>query len=183
MSFICALKTMKQEWVEAGSPTAGPSSAADIAEGTVLFDERLVEIFHKGLPCDVITFVDEDPATRAAWFSSVHDEECNRFRATSLSQKLRVFSDAVTRANGSVEKATANLVDLLGSGAKPRVQKWGRAFRHIPLGLQEQLARFDTLPQSYIWDNAYIMGSGVNGRLRLPEDMALQSLELVKQAS
>ena len=34
-----------------------------------------------------------------------------------------------------------------------------------------------------MWDNHYLMGSGVNGRLRLAPDLAIQVLELAKKDS
>ena len=58
-----------------------------------------------------------------------------------MSQKLRVVSTAVTRSNGDVDKAITSLIELLGTGAKSRVQKWARAYRHLPKELQSELIR------------------------------------------
>ena len=91
-------------------------------------------------------------------------------------------------------------MSVLGSAAKGRIEKWSRAWKHLPSDLRESLprhipardlthyqtcssesvlpARFSKLPQSYVFDNDYLMGSGARGRLRLPSDLALKALEL-----
>ena len=75
---------------------------------------------------------DSGPEIREIWYSAIHDEESNRYKPTSLSQKIAVIQRAVDRVDGGdLEKAKKTLLNVLGDGAKSRVARWARAWKNL----------------------------------------------------
>ncbi len=93
---------------------------------------------------------------------------------------MEVISIAMKRC-GSEASARAELLQALGSGSKSRVNKWLRAFKNLHAEIKEALHMYDRVPQTYVWDNMYLMGEGTKSKQRLGPAAALQSLALIQK--
>ena len=82
LQFISALKSIQKDWQTAGQPDAR-SQAGDETEAGEFFDSRVIEIFVKGLVCDVVAFDTDEPLLRLTWYASTHDEENVRSAAAT----------------------------------------------------------------------------------------------------
>ena len=124
--------------------------------------------------------MDDSRELRQIWYTAAHDEETNKFKVSSLANKMEVISIAMKRC-GSEASARAELLQALGSGSKSRVNKWLRAFKNLHAEIKEALHMYDRVPQTYVWDNMYLMGEGTKSKQRLGPAAALQSLALIQK--
>lgn len=124
--------------------------------------------------------MDDSRELRQIWYTASHDEETNKFKVSSLANKMEVISIAMKRC-GSEANARTELLQALGSGSKSRVNKWLRAFKNLHAEIKEALHMYDRVPQTYIWDNMYLMGEGAKSKQRLGPAAALQSLGLIQK--
>ena len=137
-------------------------------------------MFQRGISVDQVAFVDDSRELRQIWYTAAHDEESNKFKVSSLANKMEVISIAMKKC-GAEASARAELLQALGSGAKSRVNKWLRAFRNLQPEVKQALHGYDRVPQTYIWDNVYLMGEGTKSKQRLGPTAALQSLALIQK--
>ena len=99
-----------------------------------------MEIFKTGVVCDFVRFEDDDRTTRCLWYCSVHDEESNRYRPSSLHSKISVVATQFERYR-TYEETKKQIVKALGSGKASTVGKWIRAFKNLHGEVQAVLSR------------------------------------------
>ncbi|CAE7253655.1 unnamed protein product [Symbiodinium sp. CCMP2592] len=141
-----------------------------------LNDERLAKMLDDGtVVCDLVHF--QDLETRTIWYCSVHDEENNKYRMTTFAQKLHAVKTAMMKNSDPIQY----FVSILGSGCQARIYKWVRAARGMDAEVQEALKSVELakIPQTYLWDNPYLMGTGTKQKLKLSPDLAMHALNLV----
>ena len=56
------------------------------------------------------------------------------------------------------------LLVILGHSATSRVGKWLRAFKQLPAEVQAKLDKFHNVPQTYVLDSQFLMGTGFHAR-------------------
>ena len=76
LQFISALKSIQKDWEQAGKPDSKSQAGDETEPGAgEVFDSRVIEIFVKGLVCDVVAFDTDEPLLRLTWYASAHDED------------------------------------------------------------------------------------------------------------
>ena len=141
-----------------------------------LFTSRTRKFLHDGVVvCDLLHL--QDAESRSVWYAAVHDEECNRFKGTSFVLKLEAVRFALRKSANPMDYFT----QVLGPSCQSRVYKWIRAAKSMDPEVQEALksAEFAKIPQTYLWDNCYLMGTGTKQKLKLSPDLAVHALNLV----
>ena len=165
---IIALQRMRKAFGENGDATpAGESWPANI-----------VDIFENGVPVVLHAYEeDADLDLREVWNASKHDEECNKFRKTSLSTFLTIAVKARAKVGNDWSKTPGYLLSVYGSGRAASVYRWVRAARFLAKEVTAELARRPDTRAAFIWDNPYLMGNGASERFKLAPAYALQALE------
>ena len=165
---IIALQRMRKAFGENGDATpAGESWPANI-----------VDIFEGGVPVVLHAYEeDADLDLREVWNASKHDEECNKFRKTSLSTFLTIAVKARAKVGNDWSKTPGYLLSVYGSGRAASVYRWVRAARFLAKEVIAELARRPDTRAAFIWDNPYLMGNGASERFKLAPAYALQALE------
>lgn len=83
-------------------------------------------------------------------------------------------------ANGDPEQAVAEILKIYGDGKKQIVQKWKRAELHLPSEVQDALRapHLSSIPQSYVFDNPFLMGFEANSKKKMSGRYGLIALNI-----
>ncbi len=115
-----------------------------------------------------------------AWNALAHDSETNRFRATSILTKIKVVTDMRARVpGGEWQLVTKRLVEIYGANKKSLVYRWISAARGLDDQVKDCLRQRQRLPQTFVFDNQWLIGSGAHGRAKLAPFYACSALRLV----
>ena len=101
---------------------------------------KLVEIFKTGVVCDYVQFEDDDRTSRCLWYCSVHDEESNKYRPSSLHSKMSIVTAQYERYK-TYEETKKQIVKALGTGKSVTVGKWIRAHKQLHSDVKAVLSR------------------------------------------
>jgi len=93
-------------------------------------------------------------------------------------QKLRVKAPG-----GDNSWIIKELCAVLGEGKRVTIAKWVRAQRSLPTEVQAELHRYKKMPQTYIWDNPWLMGEGARAKLKLTPRYGMLALQLWQEFS
>ena len=89
-----------------------------------------------------------------------------------------------TKASGSDSSwVIKELCAVLGEGKRVTIAKWVRAQRSLPTEVQAELHRYKKMPQSYIWDNPWLMGEGARAKHKLTPRYSLMAIQLWQEFS
>ena len=137
------------------------------AEGKLTTDTQLLAIFEQGLQVTVVQYPDNDDLiARRAWNTGKHDEESNTVRWSSVYMKIMVAKDAYAAA-GDWAKAQRELPTRF-SFSRSTVRRWTRCASCMDAAVVAELGKdeFEGLKAFAIWDNEFLMGSGVKAPRR-----------------
>ncbi|CAE7467364.1 unnamed protein product [Symbiodinium sp. CCMP2592] len=115
--------------------------------------------------------------------AALHDEDNNKFAATSIHTKLQIVSRAFAKIpNGHKDPYKEVLNSLLSNlGREGFVLQHGAKSHYLQVDPMPQVFACGNppVPQSYVFDNAWLMGDGVRSRQRLTWHSAVVGLELL----
>ena len=141
---------------------------------------RLLDCRQNGIYVDHVVFPEQDRLHRIIWYTHCHDEEENKFKSSSLFDKMSlIHTMKVQAAGGSLDEVNAKLIKVLGPGSRSKVQKWTRLFRGLHDAIRDALPRFERVPNGYLFDNPYFCGQGAQASWRLTADDGLLALDMV----
>ena len=90
---------------------------------------RLLDCRQNGIYVDHVVFPEQDRLHRIIWYTHCHDEEENKFKSSSLFDKMSlIHTMKVQAAGGSLDEVNAKLIKVLGPGSRSKVQKWTRLY-------------------------------------------------------
>ncbi len=85
----------------------------------------LLDVFTRGLRVDLVYFEDYDYDVMQAWYGLMHDEDCNRYRRTSVAMKLHIVRQQKARAPGGDWGAVSKvLCDIYGPSRRTTIHRW-----------------------------------------------------------
>lgn len=144
-----ALKMMEDEYVANTDPN-------------FLWPENVVEIFQHGLPMDFRTYGEVyERETHIAYQTLRHDDAVNKFRPSSVFHKIQVVERFAKKTPGrDMSKVAASLLEVFGKSKRPTVNRWVRAHGNLQPEVVQWLATCKSLPDSYIFDNQFLLGPG-----------------------
>ena len=103
------------------------------------------------------------------------------WQETNLEQKLAVIrSQRAKVPRSDPELAVEAILKIYGAGKKAIVQKWKRAELHLPKEVQAALGTpiFASIPQTYIFDNQFMMGFDAHAKKKMSGRFGLAALSL-----
>ena len=90
---------------------------------------RLLDCRQNGIYVDHVVFPEQDRLHRIIWYTHCHDEEENKFKSSSLFDKMSLIHTMKAQAaGGSLDEVNAKLIKVLGPGSRSKVQKWTRLY-------------------------------------------------------
>ena len=143
-------------------------------------DPQLLAIFDQGLQVTVVTYSDnEDQLSRRAWNTGKHDEENNTVRWSSVHMKISVALDA-WRTAGDWPLAIKHLSKAFNLSAAT-VRRWTRCAQFMDAAVLAELGKdeYENLKAYAIWENEYLMGSGVDARKKLAPEFAQKAFQVL----
>ena len=147
---------------------------------SLITDDHLIAIFGQGLQVTVVTYSDnDDMCARRAWNTGKHDEENNTVRWSSVYMKIMVAKDAY-KSVGDWQAVTKELTARF-QFSSASVRRWVRCAQFMDPLVVAELAKdeFETLKAYAIWDNEYLMGSGVQSRNKLTLEFAQKAFKVL----
>ena len=162
-----ALKILQEEFDANSDPTCS-------------WPQNVVDIFTHGLPMDYRTYGEVyERETHIALQTLRHDESQNRFRPSSIWQKLNVVERYAKKLPGrEMAKVSAAMIEVFGKGKKPTISRWIRAHNSLHPEVVTWLETCKSLPDSYVFDNQFLLGPGPQ-KLAAPD--AVIALTLLKK--
>ena len=134
----------------------------------IVDDPTLLQIFEHGLRVAVVKYADDDDMTvRRGWNVGKHDEENNTVRWSSVHLKITVAKDMHTHS-GDWTTATKELCKRF-SFSESTVRRWSRRAAGMEASVLERLGQedYEFIKGQFVWDNEYLMGTGVKTRSKL----------------
>ncbi|CAE7576758.1 unnamed protein product, partial [Symbiodinium sp. CCMP2592] len=105
-----------------------------------------------------------------------HDESQNKFRMSSVWQKLDVVARFSRRVTGAdPELIRKSLLKLYGNSKKTVVNRWMRSYASLPTKVLEHLRTLRTVPDVWVFDNVFFLGPG---QQKLKADDAIRVLNM-----
>lgn len=169
---LAALKILLEEWENEGSKEACPSWATG----------RLLEAFQEGIRVDRIKFSSDEDDLNIAWWALMHDEELLNLKKTSLKDKIRVYNIQLSKACNDKAQAVKNLLAIFGTKKQATIYRWQSAATSLHeevVDYWEEKTETLDLPQGYLLDNKYMVGTGGDARLKLKIWYAKTALRLL----
>ncbi len=170
---------LEQEALEGWPPTmVGGLTPPSWAQG------KLLEVFQQGLRVDVVVYSIDDNALVVAINGLQHDGEQNRFVPTSINTKVRIVMTQHDRVpGGDWGKTSQALLAMYGQSKRRTVARWVAAARDLHPEVLQLLQKTGVkkLPQSYVFDNKYMLGRGEEARFKLTPLYGQRALELVAE--
>ncbi|CAJ1330342.1 unnamed protein product [Effrenium voratum] len=166
-----ALKALEKEFSES-------------KDGGFCWPENLVQVFESGLAVDYRCYGDcYEREVHIAFQTLRHDEAQNRFRPSSIYHKCMVVERFAAKVPGrDMTKVAQMILDVFGKSKKATVARWTRAFCNLHPDVLSFLKTYKTLPDSYVFDNPYMLGPGRARPQKLKAADAVKCLQLVRQA-
>ncbi len=103
---------------------------------------------------DTIKFEDNlDHFYITSWNCLAHDAESNRFRQSSIEQKVAVVESARSRVpGGEWPLVRALLLSHYGPSKRTTIGRWMAAAQGLHADVRVMLRGHPDMPQSYVWD-------------------------------
>ena len=169
---LVALKILLEEWENEGSKEACPSWATG----------RLLEAFQEGIRVDCIKFASDEDDLNIAWWALMHDDELLNLKKTSLKDKIRVYNTQLSNACNDKAQAVKHLLAIFGTKKQATIYRWQSAatslHEEVVDSWEENTEALD-LPQGFLLDNKYMVGTGGDARLKLKVCYAKAALRLL----
>ena len=161
LSKITALKNMHVCFLQDQDSTPGGDA----------WPQDIVSLFENGVPVVVRKYdEDSDLDLREAWQAARHDEECNKFKKTSVAILISSANKAYKKNGNDWSKASKYLIEVYGQGRANSVYRWARAAKQLPSMVAEALQRFPDFKATFVFDNYYLLGTGAHENLRTRAD-------------
>lgn len=149
-------------------------------DASCVWPQNLVEVFTNGLPMDFRTYGDVyERETHIAYQTLRHDEAQNKFRPSSIWQKVNVVERYAKKLPGrDMSKVTAAMMEVFGKSKRPTINRWVRAHNNLHSEVVTWLETCKNLPDSYVFDNQFLLGPGPQ---KLAPGDAVVALTLLKK--
>ena len=140
---------------------------------------ELRRVFMEGLLVDLMQYPVDCRLTHAAVQCLSHEQEQNRYRVSTIGDKVRMVKKAYSSSK-DWSKAKYSLLEILGQHKISTVQRWITLARDVDEQVLEWIeAHAPTLNQSFVVANKYIVGRGDDARVRLSGKYAIIALTLL----
>ena len=116
---IMALQKLQEEW----------KKTMDLNPQGRAWDPKLVTMFKEGVHVSIVDYEQtaaDSVDLREAWQAARHDEENNKYRQTSVAQKIDIVLKAAKRHGNDFVQAQSQLLKLYGQAKKSTVSRWVR---------------------------------------------------------
>ena len=141
------------------------------------------EILYHGLSVKVVKYKDDsDRDARFRWNVAKHDEEAQSCRWSTPWDKMKV-PRMIYKHSGDWGQVRKELKTMYGKTAETRYGKWERAAHYMDEPVIDHLQVMTKVKQCFIFDNVYLMGSGVHARSKLCANNAKHVLDLLWSAT
>jgi len=184
-STIVALKRLEEEYNEEhpSAPTVSPPSTSAEAcphDLETHWPANLVNIFSHGVRVDWVELAQDDADLHFAWNAMIHDADVNKYRVTTISQKIDVAKRYNSRVPGGDWDATRKLLmTVLGSGKRVNIWRWITAARTLSEDVLHILDLRPDLAHSVVFENKYFCGQGEERKYKLSKIFAERALLLM----
>ena len=156
---------------ESASQTSGKLEGAEPPaedgghDDTGVWSAALVAALTVGVSTDFVVFSDSD--AHIAYQVQAHDIDSNKYRPTAILDLVRLVERVRSQVPGGDWKhAQTKLEGLYGKQKRMWVYRAVTCARMLPESICLALQEFE-VPNSYIYDNPYFVGSGVSEQKRL----------------
>lgn len=138
------------------------------------------DVLEQGLEVDFRCYGDSyERELHIAFQTLRHDEAQNRFRPSSVWQKVNVVHRFALKSPGKdLARVAQALLDVFGKSKKATIARWVRAYGNLHAPVLDFLKSAKSLPDSYVFDNPYLLGPG---QQKLQPADAVISLELLRR--
>ena len=144
------------------------------------YSEALVNALTVGVQVSIIEFEDWDDDVTLAWAASAHDENSNRYKATSMQNLVAVALRFKQRVpDGTWQKTQAHLEQLYGPGRRMFVYRMVTAAKCLDPKVLTELASRSNVPNAYVHENKYFVGTGADAPKKLSVTGCLAAIEWV----
>ena len=168
--FIAALLELK--------PECEKYKTAAEEEVPAWFSGELCTIMSEGIVVDHVKYKDDERMTVMAVQCLSHELEQNKFRASTLDDKVQTMTAMFEESGRDWGRARLAMQTILGDAKKSTIQRWvvlARDFDAELLSLVNE--KNPELGQAYIIGNKYLLGTGEEARYRLNKGYAKVALE------
>ena len=132
------------------------------------YTEALVTALTIGVQVSIIEFENWDDDVTLAWAVSVHDENSNRFKPTSMQNLVAVAMRFKQRVPGGTwQKTQSHLEELYGKSRRMFVYRMVTAAKSLDPKILVELSSRNNVPNAYVHENKYFMGTGADGPKKL----------------
>ena len=132
-----------------------------------------------GIEVDYVHYKEYSRDDHIAYQTLRHDSDQNKFRPSSVYQKIGVVERYAAKAvNRDPQIVMQQLTKVFGKAKGRTIQRWIRGHGNLGSRVIETLKEFRSAPDSYVLDNAYLLGPGPQ---KLKPDDACKALHLCKQ--
>ncbi len=171
-STVAALQALAAEYRAAEGTKEGPPWAKG----------ALLEVLACGLRVDVVVYPADDDDNIVAIQGLMHDQDQNKFVATSIEMKVSIVLRQRARVEGGCWELTSKaLLQVYGAGKRRTIARWVAAARELDTEVVSHLKHMRQLPHGFIFDNKYFLGRGEEARFKLTTAYAKQALDLAME--
>ena len=143
----------------------------------------LLATFSEGVYVDFVQYPSDDRPAQIAMQVLAHETEQNRFRPSSIADKVRIALKVHEQSPGGDWGLTVKkLGSILGASKMSTVYRWVSLARDLDAGVLNFIkCSWKTLNQSYVCDNKYLLGRGDGARYKLTSKYAIIALDILKE--
>ena len=144
---------------------------------------RIISTMESGVEVSVQEFDEDDDDLAMAWCVAIHDADSNKYRSSSLLDYVSIAERFNKKVPGGDWAATLQkLVEVYGKGKRTlawRMVKVATTVSRTVLVKCDQVG----IPNSYINENKFMMGSGAELPCRMSDEWRLVALTWYEEAS
>jgi hypothetical protein len=162
--------------------TAGQPSAAAGVVDEVVWSNLLVAALTEGVPVDFVEFEDpDDPDLPIAYCVQSHEEDVNKYKKTSMKDLVGLAMRYKARAPGGTwATVQATMLGFYGAGRRTWIYRMIVAAETLPDVILNKLEKVG-VPNSYIFENKFFSGQGVDKPKRLSDEGRLAVLTIYQE--
>jgi len=146
---------------------------------TYEWSDALIKVFTDGVSVSIVEFPEDDPDLVVAYNVAAHDVDSNKYKCTSLLDLVAVANRYKERTpGGDWAKVQHTLEEVYGKGRRMFVYRMVSAAITVPDSVLRKWSEYK-IPNSYLYENKYVMGQGADASKRLSEESRLKVLDVV----
>jgi hypothetical protein len=174
--FVAALIELEKEYT--AILAACPPDGSGMPDWAVA---GLREVYADGLIVDFVCYPSDDRLLHAAAQCLAHEQEQNRYRPSTISDRIAVVRRAREQSGGDWSAAKQGLITVLGAQKTSTVQRWMVLARDLDGEIAVWIdTNIPNLSQSFIVGNKYVIGKGEEARFKLSNPYSIIALKTLQ---